>query len=237
MIGPCTGQSIVPALLRIVLATRGALGDERSARSRCDSSEEMQILVAREQLAEGTRGEKHLEREERTALVDVHEAAAQRRLFDGDLILRAHEIGRGGANLARDRVELCVERVHHARGDVGLAVECLHLFGEIVHGVLQARAAALQLLALVLERLEPRLLILQPLLGALLIRVLLRPDNGSDGEQQRENEGNARAQTRRRCLPTESALPSSPMIPPPSTPRKAMPGSKKTVWMRLWLMR
>jgi hypothetical protein len=52
-----------------------------------------------------------------------------------------------------------------------------------MHGVLQARAAALQLLALVLERLESRLLILEPLLGRFLIRVLLRPDNGSDGEQ------------------------------------------------------
>jgi len=84
------------------------------------------------------------------------------------------------AHLAADRVELRVERMHHARGDIGLAVERLHFLGKIVHGVLEARAAALQLLALVLERLKARLLILQPLFGALLIRVLLRRDNRSD---------------------------------------------------------
>ena len=191
--------------------------------------EEVEILVAREQLAEAPRREQHLEGEERAALVDVDQPPPQRGLLHRDLVLRAHEIRCRGADLARDRVELRVERVHHARRDVRLAVERLDLLGKIVHGVLQARATALQLLALVLERLEPRLLILEPLLRALLIRVLLRPDDRSDGEQQREHEGDARAQTRRRCLPTDSALPSSPMIPPPITPSVAMPGSKKTV--------
>src|SRR5690242_16592568 len=150
----------------------------------------------------------------------------QRHALHRQLVLGTHELGRRSAHLVVDRTELLVERLHDTRGDVSLPVEVRDFLGQVVHVALQLAHVLLERLALLAELIEVLTLRAQPRLGA-----LLRASRTCEREEeQRASERDD--QTPRRCLPTETALPNSPISPPHTTPSAAMLGSKNVVCTR-----
>ena len=108
----------------------------------------MEVLVPCDQLAERSRRQHHLRREQRAALVDVHQARAQRVLLRVELLPRGGHVSRRLVGLAADRRELIVQRAHQPLRGVGSLVEVRHLGVEIVDAVLEIRRLSLERLAL-----------------------------------------------------------------------------------------
>src|ERR1035437_2554040 len=198
---------------------------------------EVQVLVARHQLAERLRREHGFDRIQRSAFVDLAHAVAQHRALDREFVLRADQVRGGVVLLVGEGVELFVERVHDARRRVGLARDVRALLGEVVHGGLQLAHAALQAGALETDLFELVFLCLEAfggvllrglgrrgLLGANALRIEQR-DRERDGEQCRAA---VLHYTSRKCRPTENALPSRPISAPAATPATAYFVSKNS---------
>lgn len=96
-----------------------------------------------------------------------------------------------------------------------------------MHVTLQLLHALLQRLALTAKLVQMLAFRAQPLVGA-----LLRARRPGEGKQHEQRQGQQARYTPRRCLPTESALPTSPMSPPHTTPMIATLRSKNVVCRR-----
>src|SRR5262249_40894324 len=152
-----------------------------------------------------------------------------------ELVLGLRHLGRRHDELRRDRRQLIVEHLYQMRSGLGPTIEVRHLLVEIVYAALQLGCTALQILALAPNALERVALRAEA-------RVL-RPQDEWRREQQADDEGDGAqrasradvAHTRRRCRPTDTALPSSPMSAPNRMPSNARRRSKNAVskW-RYW---
>ena len=118
----------------------------------------MQILVARDELAECVGGQQRFAGVERTALVDVDQPAVQRRALGLQLVLRTGHAARCVGYLLGDRGELAVERLDDARRGIGASIQVRDLFVEIVDARSQFDGTALELFALAADAVELLLL-------------------------------------------------------------------------------
>src|SRR5450759_3444018 len=191
--------------------------------------QQVQVLVPRDELSHRLRGEQHFGGIERTPLVDLDQPPLQHRALHPRLALRLLEVAGGRLHFVRDCDELLVEGLHHARGRVVLLVEKIHFVADFVCGVLEPAHFFLELVALGADAGKLIALRVHPRFGALgLLSWQVRT------KQQRAERDRVRraAQIRRRCLPTETRLPSTPITAPPTTPRKTSWRSKKIVSMK-----
>src|SRR3954470_16019615 len=189
----------------------------------------MQVLVSHHQLSDRLRREQHFSRVERAALVDLGEPPLQHHSLHRRFTLRILQIRRRRLHFVGDGDHLLVQRLHHPGGRVVLLVEEVHLVAQLVGRVLEAVHLRLELVALgtnarqlVALRVDARLRVLR----------LLREKRGSQEQRAHRHAIRRPTQIRRKCLPTETRLPSTPMIAPPTTPKKISSRSKKIVSMK-----
>ena len=178
------------------------------------------------------RGEQRFGGIERAALVDVHEAPLQRGAPRLELALLGVHPQRRLVHVARDRGELSIEGLDDALRRLALAVEVGHLVGQLVHVALKIRHPALELRALAPDAVQLLALRTDPRLR----RLCAQWSGVRDAEhaQRRDHQPDATPRathTRRRCLPTDTALPSSPISAPNNSPSNATRGVKKIVWI------
>src|SRR5436309_1550241 len=94
---------------------------------------EVEVFVARQQVAEALGGEQHLVGVERPAFVDVHEAVVEHRPLLLEGVLGEQQVHGGAVDLARDAVDLAVELVDDAVRRLLLPLEVRELVRERVH--------------------------------------------------------------------------------------------------------
>ena len=132
--------------------------------------ENVQILVASYEIAEGLRGKHHLERVQRPPLVDLDQPLPQHRALDLHLVLRADQIRRGVFDFTIQGRELLVQRSNYANRRIVLAVDVRHFLADVMHPALDRLHAPLQLVALPPDTGELLLLRAQLRVGLLLCR-------------------------------------------------------------------
>ncbi len=179
--------------------------------------QQVEIFVPRDELPDGLRGEQHLGGIERPPLVDLDQPPLQHRALHRGFALRLLEVVGGRLHLVRDCDHLLVEGLHHARGRVVLLVEKIHFVADLVGCVLEPAHFLLELVALGANAGELIALCVNPRFRAL---GLLSRQQRSEQQRAEGNRVRRAAQIRRKCLPTEKRLPSTPITAPPTTPRK-----------------
>src|SRR6185437_10836576 len=140
---------------------------------------EIQVLVARQQVAEALRREEHLVPVQRPALRDVHEAPLEHRALLGERVLGEQQVDRGPIDLVRQRIDLAVQLVDDAVGRLFLSLDVRELVGERVY----LRAQPLELL------LDVRPLPADALQPLLVISELLIEGGGSLRSERRHAKG------------------------------------------------
>src|SRR5712671_7610962 len=177
-------------------------------------ADEIEVLVAGEQVAEAFGREQHLPAVQRTALVDVHEPPFQHRALFEQRILRDQQIHRDQVDLPAESRDLTVQLIDDAIGGLLLRFNV----GDLVRERVRLRAEPRELLfdfgALATNALEAALIILHLLLvgGTLRGRGLC-----DEKEYDARRATHDRSHTRLRCLPTLIALPKSPIRAPKAT--------------------
>src|SRR5207244_1198988 len=217
---------------------------------------EIQVLVARQQVAEGLRREQHLVPVQRPPFGDVDQPALQDGALLGEGVLGEQQVDRGPVDLVRQRIDLAVQLVHDAIGRLLLSLDVRELIGERVHLGAQPLELLLDVGPLAANAFQPLLVIPQLLIeGGRSLRGEGRCKK-SVAERRRENTSrktvvavtpfrdvssrrlSVTPHTRRRCLPTDAALPNSPIsVPNPTiasawtlraTPANAAPTTSPT---------
>ena len=107
-----------------------------------------------------------------------------------------------------------------------LLVEQVDFVAQLVSGVLKPVHLLLELITL---GAYPRQLFALRVHASFCVR--LRPNNRRKPNQSGHQQS-GQPQTRRRCLPTDTRLPTTPIIAPPITPRNISWRSKKIVSMK-----
>src|SRR5207237_321030 len=123
--------------------------------------------------------------------------------------------------------ELFLQGLHQPPAGSDASVEIQNFVAQVVGRVAKDRRLSLELLALAADPVELFALLPKTLVGCLLrlLRALCREPNWAR-ENRRNGDDQAPA---RRCLPTETELPTSPITVPTTIPMKAMRLSKNTV--------
>src|SRR6266403_1826012 len=234
---PCTGQSSWPRSAVVIAAAAVAALQfgHVIVQQAILLAQEIQILVARQQVAEGLRREQHLVPVQGPTLRDVHQPPLEHGAFLGEGVLGEQQVDRGPVDLIRQRINLAVQLVYDAVGRLFLPLDVRQFVGERVH----LRAQSLELL------LDIRALAADALQTLLVVSQLLIEGGGSLGESKRRQaqdvtqrrHAKTSPQTRRRCLPTEAALPNRPMSVPKPTMASACRFEKNAAWMSQRLMR
>src|SRR5437763_10151754 len=106
---------------------------------------EVEVLVARQEVAEALGGEQHLVGVERPAFVDVREAVVEHRPLLLEGVLGEQQVHGGAVDLPRDAVDLAVQLVVHAVRRLLLPLEVRELVRERVHLRLEPLQLALDL--------------------------------------------------------------------------------------------
>src|SRR6266702_813320 len=216
---------------------------------------EIQVLVARQQVAEALRREQHLVRVQRPPFGDVDQAALQDGALLGEGVLGEQQVDRGPVDLVRQRIDLAVQLVHDAIGRLLLSLDVRELVGERVHLRAQPLELLLDIGPLAADAFETLLVVAQLLIersGSLRGE---RRCKKSVAERRHENTSrktvvavtplrdvssrrlSVTPHTRLRCLPTDAALPKSPISVPNPTIASAWTLEKNAAWMSQRLMR
>src|SRR5438552_15847834 len=205
---------------------------------------EIQVLVARQQVAEALRREQHLVRVQRPPFGDVDQTALQDGALLREGVLGEQQVDRGPVDLVRQRIDLAVQLVHDAIGRLLLSLDVRELVGERVHLGAQPLELLLDVGPLAADAFETLLVVAQLLIEGL--RALSGKRDGGCGKREHDEDHDYASRiphpasrslhTRRRCLPTDAALPKSPISVPNPTIASAWTFEKNAAWMSQRLM-
>src|SRR6266436_5593785 len=209
-----------PQLVHVVREQPVLLGDE------------MEVLVARQQVAETFGGEQHLPTVQRPPLVDIHEPPLQNRALLKERVLGDQQVNRDLVDLPAESRDLAVQLVDDTIGRLLLRFDVCDFVGERVRLRAEPRQLLLDFRALAADALEAALV----LLHLLLVRRAL--GDGWCGHKHRYHAPRTthRLHTRFRCLPTLIVLPNSPISAPNAMMAAACSCVKKAAWSRYRLI-
>src|SRR6266513_911711 len=122
-------------------------------------ADEIQVFVARQQVAEALRREQHLVPVERPAFRDVDQAPLEHGALLGEGVLGEQQVDRGPVDLVRQGIDLAVQLVHDAIGGLLLSLDVRELVGERVDLGTQPLELLLDVRPLAADALETLLVI------------------------------------------------------------------------------
>src|SRR5213593_1018266 len=133
-LAPAAPQGVACVDERLALSGDPALQLEHVVREQAVlPGHEVEVFVARQQVAEALGGEQHLGGVERPALVDVHKAVVEHGPLLLEGVLGEEQVHGGAVDLAREGVDLAVELVDDAVRGLLLALEIRELVRKRVH--------------------------------------------------------------------------------------------------------
>src|SRR3989441_909809 len=209
------------------------------------AAHEVQVLVARQQIAEALSREQHLPAVERAALVDVDQAPLQHGALLQQRVLRDQQVHGDLIDLPAETGDLPVELVHDAVGALLLLLDVGDFIGQRVRLGSEPLQLLLDVGTLAADALEALLVLLHLLLvgGTGLCAENGKRETGNGKRKSDQSDDRAprfpfpvsrvpRLHTRFRCLPTLVALPSNPMSAPNATIASASSCVKNEDWSR-----